>query len=99
VNASEIGTGTETETETGKETGRGKGKERPAPPWRTQWVLVRVPFLTTSANANAIVWKARCIIAIVTAIVTVEGLVHIRHHSLPLRPRFHRFVNPVRVRQ
>jgi len=97
VNASEIGTGKETETETGKEIGRGrgKGKERPAPPWRTQWVLVRVPFLTTSANANAIVWKARCIIAI----VTVEGLVHIRLRSLPLRPRFRRFVNPVRVRQ
>jgi hypothetical protein len=79
--------------------GRGKetGKERPAQRWPFHWVLVRLPFSKT--NANAIVWKARCTTETETAIVTAEDLAHIRLRSLPLHPRFRRFANPVRVRR
>jgi hypothetical protein len=50
-------------------------------------------------SVNAIVWKARCIIATVTGTGTeiVEGPAHIILHSLPLRPRFRQCVSHVHV--
>jgi hypothetical protein len=87
----------------GTGTGTGNEKERSAHPWPPQWVLVRTPFLTTTANAIAC-WKPRSIIVTATAIVTeteteiAEELAHIRLRSLPLRPRFPPSANPDRVR-
>jgi hypothetical protein len=82
VSARGIGIGTEIEKET--ETGNENGKESPALPW---------PFhraLFSRTSVNAIVWKARCIIA------TVEEPAHIIH-SLPLRPRFRQYVSRARA--
>lgn len=94
---SETGTGTEEENEIGRGIGIEIGKERPAHLCPFNWVLVQAPFLMT--NVIAIVWKARRAIAIETAIVTMQELVHIPLRSLPLPPPFPRFVNPVRAPQ
>lgn len=98
MNASEteIGIGKEEVNEIGRGIEIEIGKETRTHLCPFNWVLVQVPFLRTSVTA--IVWKARRTIATETAIVTVQELA-IPLRSLPLRPPFPRFVNPVRVRQ
>ena len=94
----------EIETGTGTETGKGRGKEKEnrkegsAHLWPKLWPFHQVPFSRTSVNAIPIVWKARCTIVTAIANVTVEGLVHIILHFLPLRPSLRRqYVNHVRA--